>query len=147
MIQTEHARANRIRSPYCIALIDLDHFKGLNDRYGHQTGDLALVQFCQKVSSEIRPYDIFARWGGEEFIICFPNTDLKAAEAVCERIKQSVTKLVYGPKDSSTILTVTIGVVQVEFNTTLEHVIHRADDALYAGKNLGRNRVNACFDA
>lgn len=147
LIEIEHARAHRVRSPYCIALLDLDYFKGLNDSYGHQTGDLALIQFCQKVSSEIRPYDIFARWGGEEFIICFPNTDLKAAQAVCERIKQSVSELVYGPEDSSTTLTVTIGVVEVDYNTTVEHVIHRADEALYAGKNLGRNRVNVSFDA
>ena len=123
-----------------IALIDIDHFKGINDTYGHPVGDQILVALAQMLEKNIRPQDVVARWGGEEFILLFPSTPQREAYVVCERIRRAIESVGFGPVKQ---VTVSIGLCGNEANEPLNRFVNRVDKKLYRAKETGRNKVIA----
>ncbi len=144
----EIARCHRTGAPLALLLLDLDHFKAINDGYGHATGDLVLRAFAQAAQAALREIDTIGRWGGEEFAVLMPDTAQQPAMAVAERVRRTAEGLRVMPAASpidATIplsITVSIGVVAMEACAlSLEAMLHLADQGLYAAKGAGRNCV------
>lgn len=139
--RTELARSERETRPLSLLLLDIDHFKKINDRFGHEMGDVLLVEFTQRVAAALRSYDQFARFGGEEFVVLLPGCDLAEALETAQRLRRAVGDTVFLIRGNEIPMTVSIGVTQVRPD---EHIIDgalsRADTALYAAKDNGRNR-------
>lgn len=133
--------AVRSDRPVAIVLLDLDHFKQINDQFGHEAGDLALSRSAKLLASAGRAGDVLARWGGEEFILFLPDTDLGQAAAFAERLRQSMADLRITHQQIELQLTASFGVAQRHSQTTLEELIKLADQALYEAKRTGRNRI------
>lgn len=139
-------RVSRERNSAVLALIDIDHFKRINDSYGHQEGDKVLIEVAQSLNINKRDYDFLARIGGEEFLLWLPNIELSVAHRVCQRMKNAIEKL---PLDNIKGLTVSIGItchqaVQVKHADNKEklyQLISEADKALYEAKSSGRNCI------
>jgi diguanylate cyclase (GGDEF)-like protein len=124
------------------AALDIDHFKHVNDSYGHDVGDTVLVAMARACQGEIRQTDSIARMGGEEFCCLFPETDINGACNVSERIRQAVSLLKFVAAETPFSITVSVGVSDMqEANDTLEGLLKRSDNALYLAKQGGRNRV------
>lgn len=137
----EEARVTRTGKALSILLIDLDHFKSINDDFGHNIGDDVLRSTGTHLQLHARPYDVPARWGGEEFILLLPRTDEGQAFAIAERIRKNFSTL---PTPSSDLkVTASIGISQYYTGDTLETLTERADRALYQAKEDGRNRCVA----
>lgn len=136
--QTELARAQRSGHPTSVLMLDLDHFKLVNDNHGHLVGDAVLRDFAQRCMSHLRPSDLFCRWGGEEFVVLLPETASPAAQSIAERLRQSQTADATLPT-----CTVSIGLASLtpQEEQSLDTLISRADAALYQAKARGRNRV------
>ncbi len=140
--QIEVKRAIRNRHPLVIVLSDIDHFKQINDTYGHATGDRVLVLFSKICQKNIRDIDIFARFGGDEFVLLLSETDLENAFKVVERIRQALVKESADINGGSISITVSSGLACVKSQVdTLDSLLGRADNALYRAKAAGRNRV------
>jgi two-component system cell cycle response regulator len=130
------------RKSLSVAIFDIDHFKSVNDTYGHDAGDKVLVQFSAIIKDSIRNIDLGVRLGGEEFLTVMPETDLPYAAAICERIRANVNKTKFIIGDNSYInITCSIGVASLIYDETEQDLINRADAALYRAKQTGRNRV------
>ena len=140
-MQREIARAQRKRSPLCVAILDLDNFKKLNDTYGHQAGDEALVHLANVVKKTLRPTDTVARFGGEEFVIVFSETDLKQAVDATRRLQRELTKRFFLHDNERLLITFSAGVAALQPNETQDAVLARADKAMYQAKLQGKNRV------
>jgi diguanylate cyclase (GGDEF)-like protein len=129
-----------------LMIFDIDHFKRVNDSFGHDTGDLVLKEVAKRIRSQLRSTDIVARWGGEEFIVFMPNSNSQSAVKSAERIRDAVAKdfisIDLGPRIE---LTLSAGVTTATGGTRFEDILSCADQALYAAKSQGRNRV-VCFD-
>ncbi|MDX2299385.1 MAG: GGDEF domain-containing protein, partial [Xanthomonadaceae bacterium] len=126
----------------CVAIMDLDRFKAVNDTYGHRVGDHVLVAMVRHLKGQLRPYDKVYRYGGEEFLFTLPSTDLQTGQMLIERMRDglSVAPLeVQGRKPIA--ITVSFGLALLDPNVVVEESIRRADEALYAAKNAGRNCV------
>lgn len=137
----EWAHADRSGAPLCLALLDLDNFKRLNDTYGHQAGDAALVHLTRVIKDIIRPTDEVARYGGEEFIIVLPETGLDDAVQVVVRLQRELTKRFFLANNERLLITFSAGVSLRGEKETPESMIGRADAALYKAKQAGKNRV------
>jgi two-component system, cell cycle response regulator len=137
-IKKEFERARRYGHPLSIIMFDIDHFKGVNDRYGHSVGDYVLQTLTRIVRENLREVDYLIRWGGEEFNIITPDTDMKSAEVLAERIRRSVES--YRFEQAGTV-TISLGVAQFMYDDNEDTFIKRADDAMYLAKKRGRNRV------
>jgi diguanylate cyclase (GGDEF)-like protein len=123
-------------------MLDLDHFKNINDKYGHQAGDQILQDFADICIQSVRDDDLVGRYGGEEIIILLPETDREMAMRVAERLGNSVAEKPFHTAGGEVCVTVSIGVAAQDENTPhLEALIARADQALYIAKHKGRNRV------
>jgi diguanylate cyclase len=125
-----------------LVMMDLDHFKAINDNYGHPIGDQVLAALVQNVKRHLRPYDRVYRYGGEEFLISLPNTDLQTARGVIERMREEIAALALvtaAPKEI--FVTVSFGITLIDPDLSVEESINRADMALYAAKRSGRNRA------
>lgn len=132
------------RSPddFSILLLDIDHFKNVNDEYGHPTGDEVLRRLAEQVQGMLRGSDLFGRWGGEEFIVLLPGTDLDRAVEAGERLRLALAGLTFKADAGRRFcITVSIGVAHLEPGETAASLTERADKALYAAKHAGRNRV------
>jgi diguanylate cyclase (GGDEF)-like protein len=139
----EFARAHRMNRPFCCMMLDIDHFKQVNDNYGHQTGDLVLLEIANCCKSSVREVDLVGRYGGEELVILMPETNLKTALQVAERLRRSIAENPLEISGRKLSLTVSIGVAQKDDNTLeLETLLARADQAMYIAKHKGRNRVS-----
>ncbi len=144
-IEREVKRASRLNKTLSLLMLDIDHFKSINDNYGHQAGDICLQRLAETLSSHIhRAGDEVARYGGEEFSIVLPNTDLEGASELAENIRKAVmnSNVTYDKKKIK--LTVSIGVASVSADDHMEdenQIIHMADQALYEAKETGRNKV------
>ncbi|MBV8379198.1 MAG: GGDEF domain-containing protein [Paucibacter sp.] len=125
-------------APLALLMLDLDHFKEINDRHGHAAGDAVLREFAERVRSQLRPNDVCARWGGEEFVVLLPCATLAQACEVGERLRQVVAA---APLADRIEATVSIGAAASQPGETAEALLARADAAVYAAKNAGRNRV------
>jgi len=137
----EHQRAQHGQVPFSLIMFDIDHFKKVNDRFGHSVGDRVLYQLVRLVKSLIRQGDLLIRWGGEEFLILLPATELEESGHFAERIRQKVENESFGEVDS---ITISLGVAQLCAKDTTDDLIQRVDDALYRAKQGGRNRVVLC---
>jgi len=146
----ELARAQRHRRPLCVVLLDLDHFKSINDRLGHAGGDQVLMTASYLLRATLRTQDHLARWGGEEFLILMPEADLAMAHATAERVRAVLanTPVDVGVRTSegethtqSLRITATLGVSEWLHNEEFDHAVARTDAAMYRGKVAGRNRV------
>ena len=130
----------------CLLIIDIDHFKNFNDKYGHIVGDDVLQIVAKNIQKDVRGNDLIARVGGEEFAVILPKTPLLGAVTVAENVRASIARLKLEKKRKSEKLepiTVSIGVSQYRQGESLKDFVNRADDALYFSKNEGRNRVTA----
>ena len=137
----EEHRARRLRASFAVMMIDVDHFKAVNDRYGHATGDRALQHVAAVMSAQVRDIDRLGRYGGEEFLMVLPATALMEAAAVAERLRQDVAASFLAGAPSPLRLTVSIGVTEWIGDDQVEEVLRRADAALYRAKATGRDRV------
>ena len=138
----EFSRAVRMNRQFCCMMLDLDHFKQVNDNHGHLIGDIVLQEFAKCCKNSVREIDMIGRYGGEELIIFLPETDLKTAKQVAERIRKQVAKCPIKASGREINITVSIGVAGRDENTSgLETLIARADQAMYIAKHKGRNRV------
>ena len=131
---------------FAVLLVDIDLFKAVNDTHGHDVGDRVLIQLGKRIRASLRAIDLPCRIGGEEFLIALPDTDVKGACEVAERLRQAVDAVPFSeasePEPLS--LTISIGVAGLESSSDLlEPLLKRADDALYQAKRDGRNRVHA----
>lgn len=133
--------AQRYQHPLSLLMFDLDHFKAINDRHGHQVGDRALQGVARLAEAQLRSVDLLARYGGEEFVILLPETDLAGAQEVAERIRAAIADQVLVPDDRALRATVSIGITTLiaDQDDRLDRLIGRADAALYRAKNCGRN--------
>jgi len=139
-IQAAFERYRRSQELFCIVLIDYDHFKEINDKYGHDVGDIVLLTGADLIKSVMREQDKLARWGGEEFLILLPNTDLEGALSIANKLKDSISAYPIG-QPIGVDVSVTGGVAQVNPTDTFDTLFKRADNALYQGKQGGRNRI------
>jgi diguanylate cyclase (GGDEF)-like protein/hemerythrin-like metal-binding protein len=137
-IMDEIIRAERYHSPLSIILFDLDHFKTVNDTFGHDIGDQVLITICSLVQANLRETDVLGRWGGEEFLIILPETDVNGATRTAEKLRAVLAKHKH---ETAGKVTASFGVVQRQINTTLTFFFRQVDEAMYAAKNQGRNRV------
>lgn len=141
-LREQHALVKRGAQPCAIALFDIDKFKDVNDRLGHLAGDSVLASIVHTVESIIRPYDRIYRYGGEEFLLCMPNTTTEAAGLLAERIRTAIAKDAIEAHSGATVrVTVSIGVAPLHDVRPVEEAIDQADRLLYRAKELGRNRV------
>lgn len=136
------AQSRRYNHVYVVAMIDIDHFKSVNDTWGHDCGDITLVDIATSLARALRETDIIGRIGGEEFAIIMPETTLEEAESLAERLRELIEGLVMKTPKGEIKVTVSIGVAAFEDPSyTIEKVIGNSDTALYQAKNTGRNRV------
>jgi diguanylate cyclase (GGDEF)-like protein len=130
-------RAERVGQPFSVLYIDADHFKSVNDRFGHDTGDRALQLIAQHIQDSMRPTDVAGRFGGEEFVVLLPCADQHDAARVAERLRKRIEEA----RQFEVTLTISVGVAQHARGEPIERVIRRADAALLDAKGSGRNRV------
>ncbi|QSX37846.1 GGDEF domain-containing protein [Shewanella sedimentimangrovi] len=140
-VSAELARCSRIGAAMTILLVDLDHFKRVNDTYGHHIGDLALKHCAEVMKASLRPFDMIGRLGGEEFVVFLGNTDSQDARVIAERIRAQIQSLPLQTPGREIALSVSIGVSTQHHNPTFESLYLEADQALYEAKSQGRNRV------
>jgi two-component system cell cycle response regulator len=143
--QIEIQRCNRECVPLSLILADIDHFKRVNDQYGHQVGDMVLQKFAGQLSASTRPYDFVARYGGEEFIVCLPGIDCQKAGLAAERMRRLVEaiRLTVPTTTDCFSITASFGVasLRISYEDCLDPLIGLADSAMYHAKQEGRNRV------
>jgi diguanylate cyclase len=144
--QTEAARVERSGKALSLALLDLDNFKALNDRLGHQAGDSALVHLVNVVREAIRPTDVIGRYGGEEFVILLPETGLDEADAVMVRVQRALTRRFFLHNNERLLITFSCGIAQLAKGETWAQALDRADRALYDAKHEGKNRTVRAAD-
>ena len=137
----ELARTRRHGTPTSLIIVDLDHFKAINDRLGHLVGDQALVHAAQVLAGAIRNADMIARYGGEEFGILLPMTDLDGAHEVAERCRLRLAERPWKAQTGDVPITASLGVAATHGQGDVDDLLRRADDALLRAKHLGRNRV------
>jgi len=143
IINTEHSRSQRNLAPLSVVMLDIDHFKRFNDRFGHSTGDQVLVEVADILIKNTRAYDSIARFGGEEFIILLPDTSVDKAQLIAEKLRMKIADHKYSFK-SHTEMVVTASFGATECDLAKENwlkVLERADNALYRAKEAGRNCV------
>ena len=143
---TELARvlsaAQREQIPLCVVMADLDHFKKVNDNYGHQAGDTVLEETSSRIKSSLRDFDLVGRYGGEEFMILLVNSTMDTAGMVAERIRKKVGNIPMPLKDQDITVTISMGIAAAGSNDSVETLVARADKALYNAKHGGRNQVS-----
>lgn len=143
-IKDEMARFKRYGRVFSFILGDIDFFKKINDRFGHECGDYVLKAIAELMKSKLREQDIVCRWGGEEFLLLLPETDLNGALAIAERLRKGIEALKMVYEGSSVKVTITMGVAVFSKDSGVDEAIKKADDALYIGKGKGRNCI-ACL--
>ncbi len=143
ILQRELARGRREMNPVAVIMADIDHFKKINDTYGHLTGDEVLRQTTVRLTKSLRPYDAVGRYGGEEFLLVLPSCSTQEALNVAERLRGSFQENPINNVEGSFNVSLSFGVVMIsgKFSPDTDAIIGLADEALYKAKNLGRNRV------
>lgn len=137
----EEQRFNRTKREFCLIILDIDHFKTVNDTYGHDCGDKVLIAVSRGLEKALRTQDILARWGGEEFVCLLPETGPDGIRVAGEKIRTMVEAHQYKCEDVPVSVTVTLGACIYDGSCSIDECLRRADDALYRGKKQGRNQV------
>jgi len=137
----EIQKARRSGRPLAVSMIDIDHFKRVNDTHGHDVGDEVLCEVSQRLLQVSRSSDVMCRWGGEEFLAIFPQTNLREGRRICERIRKGIGEVALECSVGPVSLTVSLGLASLGRHDDEHTLMHRVDQALYAAKNQGRNRV------
>lgn len=141
-VQKEFLHSKKYGKPLSIMMIDVDHFKNINDNYGHHTGDIVLQEMVKECLSSLRKSDIFGRLGGEEFLVVLVDTEISEAIQVTERLRKNLSQLNIRTEFGTVYFTVSIGIACMkDEDENVEQLLERVDDALYKAKNCGRNRV------
>lgn len=141
ILAQEERRYNAEGKPVCIALIDIDLFKQINDTFGHAAGDEVLRTFAQQAQAVLRTDDVLARWGGEEFLLLLPDTDLWSAKMVLERIRQQIASLDFSAVVPGRRISFSAGLIALTAGEAVSDGVRRADHAMYAAKSAGRDCV------
>jgi diguanylate cyclase (GGDEF)-like protein len=131
----------RFGTPLSVAVFDIDRFKGINDQYGHETGDSVLITFVTLLRAHLRATDLPARLGGDEFVAIMPGSTAAEAAAACERMLDAVHRHPWQATAPGLVVTVTIGIADGTARLDPDEILRQADAALYRGKNAGRNTV------
>jgi len=140
--EKEISRAKRNNAPLSLMILDIDHFKSINDTYGHATGDEVLKNFSTMFRDSLRNVDIVCRFGGEEFVAILPDTDIQLAMEVAQRLRLNIETSIMPVEDNELRYTISIGLTGLrEKDTSINQLINRADEALYHAKKSGRNQV------
>jgi diguanylate cyclase (GGDEF)-like protein len=140
-IHHEMLRSERTGRPFSLILCDIDDFKQFNDKHGHDFGDMVLIKVAEIIRHRLRSTDCGARWGGEEFLILLPETELEGAEAVAHAIRNNLMNLGMTHRGFSLTVQMTFGVIAANGSRTIDDCIKLADNALYKGKNSGKNCI------
>ncbi len=140
-LENEIARHRRNRLPFAIVMVDLDHFKTVNDAHGHDAGDSILVETGLRMKSMLRAQDMVARWGGEEFMVLLPDTGLEGARVAAEKIRRRIAVAPYYAQGQEIRVTASFGLACFDSQGDFAQLIRSADEALYEAKNRGRNQV------
>ncbi|MCK5221072.1 MAG: GGDEF domain-containing protein, partial [Candidatus Aminicenantes bacterium] len=141
VLEGELIRSERTNKPFCIVMCDIDHFKKFNDTHGHDCGDFVLVEISKLIKKSIRKQDYVGRWGGEEFLMLYPETEIDGGTIVTEKVRSMIENTVYNFNNIALGVTATFGVAAYSRGKSIDSVIKEADDALYLGKQQGRNQV------
>jgi diguanylate cyclase (GGDEF)-like protein len=144
-LAAEQARQGQTGQSIALILIDIDHFKAVNDQHGHAAGDAVLRQFAATVQGALRAGDFVGRWGGEEFLVVAPQTGVGTAEALVERLRDDVERATFDDTVPRLRITFSAGVSECAPGEDLSVAIERADDALYEAKHAGRDRTVSRF--
>jgi diguanylate cyclase (GGDEF)-like protein len=139
--QHEKGRFDRNRKPFAVVLGDIDDFKSVNDQYGHDCGDFALVNISSLMKSMVRKQDIIGRWGGEEFILLLPESPLDGGKRVAEEIRKKIAANTFNFNGNKFSVTMTFGISEFNATSDIDTCIKKADEALYSGKQKGKNCV------
>ncbi len=140
-MENEKIRFERSQKPFSFILCDIDNFKLFNDQYGHDCGDFVLVSLAERIRSRVRKQDGVSRWGGEEFLLLLPETDLEGGRILAESLRETVSSNCYEYDEHKLEITMTFGVSSFSQIENIEQCIKMADSALYKGKSLGKNCV------
>jgi diguanylate cyclase (GGDEF)-like protein len=140
-IELERTRCLRSGRPFALVMADIDQFKAINDQHGHGVGDRVLIEVARRLRARVRGQDCVARWGGEEFLLLLPDTDMGGAAALSEQLRATVAGSPCDIDGQAIDLSLTLGVCQFRSGMSLDDCVQVADEALYAGKRAGRNRV------
>jgi len=141
ILKREQGRTIRNKEPFSIIICDVDHFKKVNDKFGHNAGDEVLVELAKIFTDNIRDQDLVARWGGEEFLFILPQTTPKNANVVAEKIQTILQNHIITYKGSKIKVTLSMGIEQFDGSRNIDDVINSADKYLYQAKSLGRNQI------
>ncbi len=139
--QREEKRFKRTNSPFALIILDIDHFKHVNDTYGHECGDKVLVDVARVLEKTLRAHDLLARWGGEEFVCLITETEVEGAKSAAEKVRSAIETNAYSWNDVQVSVTVTLGLSMYDGSGSIEECLSHADTALYQGKRQGRNQV------
>jgi diguanylate cyclase (GGDEF)-like protein len=143
-LEKELARAERFGEPLALVLADLDDFKSINDRFGHPTGDEVLRAFADLLQASVREIDLAGRWGGEEFVLLLPETDLEGGAKLAERIRQTLAEHEFAGPDAATFrVSASFGVAAFPDAPSEDQLVSAADAALYDAKRSGKNRIGS----
>jgi len=140
-IHQEEIRFQRDKKPFLLVITDIDYFKKFNDNYGHDCGDYVLQQVSALMKESLRQQDVVSRWGGEEFLIMLPETELEGGIKAIEKLRETLASTVYKYEGNTFSVTMTFGVTSYDGSCNVDSCIKHADEVLYAGKRGGRNRV------
>jgi diguanylate cyclase (GGDEF)-like protein len=146
MMEKESSRISRNNESMSIILCDVDHFKQVNDQYGHNAGDKVLIRLGEIFTKTIREQDTVARWGGEEFLFLLPQTTAKNAEVLAHKVHNELTKESVHYEGTDIKITVSMGIAQMAANQDIHEVINQADKYLYEAKHAGRNQTMPIFN-
>jgi diguanylate cyclase (GGDEF)-like protein/PAS domain S-box-containing protein len=140
-IKSEETRFSRNKRSFCLLMADIDHFKRINDTYGHDAGDYILRGLSRLMTDSLRLQDIIGRWGGEEFLILLPETDINGASFVAEKLRMAIQNHEFLYHEHQLTITVSFGISVYKDEMTIDRCLKRADDNLYLAKKQGRNRI------
>lgn len=135
----ESERATRKSAPFVLGILDVDHFKTINDRFGHEAGDTALCAIARAIEEALREYDVCGRWGGEEFLIMLPETPLDFAIQIAQRVRQGIKNIQFDFMDDH--ISASLGLAVYRLGERFSETLNRADAALSHAKSAGRDRV------
>jgi diguanylate cyclase len=139
--ETERARLEREGGQLSVGLLDIDNFKRLNDSLGHAAGDQALIALAEHVRKSLRPVDVVARFGGEEFVVLLPGTPVEEGQQTLTRLQRLLSASLFMHEDKEVFVTFSAGVTAYRAGEALQEALERADEALYEAKRTGKNRT------